>query len=130
MFKTMPGAFIELFKGRFDYFYKALQLALPPRLLFPGIVLLGAIVLGAFGLNHFSAIWMGLFFCIVLAYSVAIPKRFWGVRMLENVFALMKAFKLTLFSVVKIGSANKKFIHTPHLGSEIAGVDESLTNKN
>ena len=38
LWKKLPNAFRLLFKGNFDYFYKVLQLGLPPRILMPAFI--------------------------------------------------------------------------------------------
>lgn len=114
MIKAMPIAFIELLKGNFDYFYKALQLTLPPRLLLPGALFIFSCIFYLFSLQTLSITWLILFILNVIAYSISIPIKFWNKELLSGIYALPSAFLATLKALISIGGANKKFIHTPH----------------
>ena len=114
MIKAMPIAFLELLKGNFDYFYKALQLTLPPRLLLPVILFFFCCIFYLFNLKNLSTTWLILFILNVIAYSISIPLKFWNKELLSGVHALPSAFLATLKALISIGGANKKFIHTPH----------------
>lgn len=114
MVKAMPIAFIELLKGNFDYFYKALQLTLPPRLLLPGILFFMSSLFYILKLPKLAFVWFTLFVLNVIAYSIAIPLKYWNKELLGGAIAIPKAFIVTLKALLSIGGANKKFIHTPH----------------
>ena len=114
MIKTMPDAFLQLFKGKFDYFYKAFQLTLPPRLLLPGLLFIGSILLAVLGYYSMASIWVSIFIANVIAYSVAIPAKLWTKDIWSGFLALPQAFFLTFKLMFKLGGADKKFIHTPH----------------
>ncbi|NQY09505.1 MAG: glycosyltransferase [Flavobacteriales bacterium] len=114
MMRIMPGACIELFKGNLDYFYKALQLTLPPRLLLPGVLLIGSIVLQVFEVSVLANVWTAMFIGNVIAYSLAIPNKFWNKKLWFGFLALPKAFFITIKAVLNSSGANEKFIHTPH----------------
>lgn len=119
MIEKMPAAVALLFKGNFDYFYKAIQLCLPPRLLFPGFLAIGSLLLMIVEWSTISYVWSALFVLVTLTYLVAIPARFFNRELLRIPFALGHAFLITLFSLFKLKGANNKFIHTPHSGLEL-----------
>lgn len=120
LYSKLQPAFSQLFKGNFDYFWKAYQLALPPRLLFPGALAIGYSLLLIFSENKILQFtWLAMMIVVVLTYSISIPKRFWNRRMIKCVFSLFRAFGITILALTKIRTANKKFIHTPHVGSEV-----------
>ncbi|MCF8255253.1 MAG: glycosyltransferase family 2 protein [Bacteroidia bacterium] len=100
-------------RGNIDYFDKALQ-----RIILPRVLLLG--------LSFFSAflffvpfctmdIWfLGQFFACALAYLIAIPSSFFNLRTLNAALRLPQAFYLMVMAMAKSKGATKKFIHTEH----------------
>ncbi|MDA9564280.1 hypothetical protein N9R81_06380, partial [Flavobacteriales bacterium] len=114
MLKVMPTAFAQLTKGNFDYFYKALQLALPPRLLLPGVLFVFGVLFLALDIKTFGVIWLIMFVANIVAYTAAIPAQFWNKDLWKGVVALPQAFFITLKAMFKLKGANTKFIHTPH----------------
>ena len=114
LWKTIPTMFKELLKGNFDYFYKAIQLALPPRLLLPVFLLIGALVFKFIGNDLFHRIWTSIFFANVIAYIIAIPNKFWNRNLWRGVMALPGAIFSTVSAIMNLRGANKNFIHTPH----------------
>jgi len=120
MVKSMPTALKLLFKGNFDYFYKALQLCLPPRLLFPGFLAIGSLVFLGLGQEGLCLFWIGMFLLVVINYLIAIPSSLISKKLISIPFALIHAFVITFLSLFKLFGANKKFIHTPHSGLEIS----------
>lgn len=123
LLKKIIPSFLNLFSGNIDYFLKTMQLALPPRLLLPGILLLGSVVFQLVGLNLFAAIWTVLTILIAVAYGIAIPKDLWNKQLMAAALSLPKAFLLTFKAILSIGTANKTFIHTPHTGAEFNGIN-------
>jgi cellulose synthase/poly-beta-1,6-N-acetylglucosamine synthase-like glycosyltransferase len=118
MFKVMPNAFKELLNGNFDYFYKAYQLTLPPRLLLPGVLLIFSIIFYVIGQYLFATTWSTLFILNVIAYTISIPAKYWTKELWRGSIALPLAFFITLKAMLNLGGANKKFIHTPHSNSD------------
>ena len=104
----------NLFSGKWDYFYKYLQLALPPRLFIP-VLLMGCIFLSLFFANNvFMTISVIAFMLNVVAYLIAIPKDLFTSRLVAVSVDLFKAIFVTLLAMLNLKGANKKFIHTPH----------------
>lgn len=120
LYTKLRPAFSQLMNGNFDYFWKAYQLALPPRLIFPGALAIGYSLLSIFSENKLlQMIWLSMLIVVVVTYSISIPKRFWNKKMIKCAFSLFRAFGITILALTKIRTANKKFIHTPHVGSEV-----------
>ncbi len=101
-------------KGNIDYFDKALQMLLPPRIILLGVltiqVLIGYFI--PFGPNYI--VWLilaGLFF---LGMLLAVPKKFYNNNTLKAVLYIPHGFWLMLKSFMSLKGANNKFIHTPH----------------
>ena len=58
--------------------------------------------------------WQALFAMVVVAVIAAIPHKFYNFKTLQAVLSLPKGFLLMARSLISIGGANKKFIHTQH----------------
>jgi len=101
-------------EGNFDYFNKAFQMALPPRLLFPPflvLMLFVSLLIGEWILIEGYSVALILF---VTANFLSIPGKFLNCRFLAAIAELPYAlFKLTK-SLITIKGKNKIFIHTPH----------------
>ncbi|MCH2045470.1 MAG: glycosyltransferase [Saprospiraceae bacterium] len=102
-----------LTEGKLDFFNKAYQMILPPRLLIPVLLFLGTLI----NLILLPDLW--LFWALglganVLANLISIPRSFYNLGTLNALLSLPKA----LFQVIKVmfglKGANKNFIHTPH----------------
>ncbi len=113
--KSFLPATKDLFlKGNIDFFNKAMQYLLPPR-----IMLLGAIVFFTV-LSLFVPyvlpfkIWGGLFVITILIFLLSIPKYFYNFRTLLAITRLPYGFLLMVLSLLKIGGSNKEFLHTKH----------------
>ena len=59
------------------------------------------------------------FLIVVVAYGLAIPKKFYSLRLLKVFKATSIACIETLKALFKLKSASKEFIHTPHTGTEL-----------
>lgn len=111
-------------KGNVDFFDKAIQFILPPRVLLLGAVLLfGSIflVLNYFlGNSSFHAVnWIMLIIACCASLVLAIPVSFFNKKTLWALAFLPKGMLLMLLSLLKIKGANKVFIHTEHSASTI-----------
>jgi cellulose synthase/poly-beta-1,6-N-acetylglucosamine synthase-like glycosyltransferase len=105
---------VALLRGKVNYFMKASQLLLPPRMVFPVLLLVFFIIALIVGNEWLSLVWASLFCLLCLAYSIAIPKKFWNLNMLYAAATLPKALFVTISSLFTLKGANNKFIHTPH----------------
>lgn len=109
-----------LFKGNIDFFDKVYQMVSPPRILLLGIVTVITsiyLLLNITGIavsNVPSLYWYITFGITILAFLLAIPKKFYNKATLMAVSSLPKAFFVMFLSLFKLKGANKKFIHTQH----------------
>lgn len=103
-----------LVKGNFDYFYKYLQLALPPRLLLPVLTFVLIVVSYLLGHRSLSVALIVALMMNIVAYSIAIPLKYYQARLITVALSLPKAILMTLIAVLGLNGANTKFIHTPH----------------
>ncbi|MEM6763325.1 MAG: glycosyltransferase family 2 protein [Bacteroidota bacterium] len=95
-----------------DYFDKALQMILPPRLLLLGVISIAGIT--AWFWRGMSLLWCVLAVGMVLAFLISVPKYFFHPRYLKKLVLLPYAFLLMMLAMLKIKGANKTFYHTPH----------------
>ena len=113
--RYFPHAIATFFKTEnIDYLNKAMQMLLPPRLITPGVLAFAAMVCWFLGLTVLS-----IGFALVLAlnissFLIAMPAYTWQRPYIDALFRLPLVFLYALRSLVGIGKANKKFIHTPH----------------
>lgn len=122
-FKRFVGSGIkELFlRGNIDFVDKVYQMVSPPRVLLLGLVALitlGYLVLDILFEAHWflvpAIVWYATALITVLAFFMAVPKKFYNVQTVKAVLTLPKAFGVMFLSLFKLKGANKKFIHTQH----------------
>ena len=113
------SAKVLITKGNIEYFNKAIQFILPPRILLLGAVLFFG--LGFLIINHLLAInllismaWLIIIATCVLAFLFSIPRSFYNFKTIRAMASLPKGMLLMLGSLLKIKGANKQFIHTKH----------------
>lgn len=114
-FRTyFPDAVRELVrKGNFDYFNKAYQMMLPPRLLMPGL-LLAVVVLAAVAGSALTPLWVAALVSNVLANAISIPRKLYNKKLFAALLRLPKAFLVMVLAMFRLRGANKTFIHTAH----------------
>lgn len=103
-----------LSKGNIDYFDKALQFILPPRILLIGILFIISILSIFFNPINLSIAWIITLLVCIFTFMFSIPKKFYNSKTLKAVLSLPKGFVLMFLSLLNIKGANKKFIHTEH----------------
>lgn len=108
-------AIMSLIKTRnFDFFNKTAQMALPPRLILPGI--LATLVTGSWLIGSDFLQFASLSLAANLAsFALAIPKSMWKKKFIFSLFQLPLAFFAALKSLALLPKANKEFLHTPHM---------------
>ena len=100
--------------GNIDYLNKATQMLLPPRLITPGVLALAGILCCFLGFTTLS-IGFGLVLSFnIISFLVAMPAYTWQRPYIDALLGLPLVFLYALRSLIGIGKANKKFIHTPH----------------
>jgi len=103
-----------LSKGNIDYFDKALQFILPPRILLIGILFIICIFSLFLNPVSFTIAWLITLTVCIITFLFSIPKKFYNLKTLKAILSLPKGFILMLLSLLNIKGANKKFIHTEH----------------
>ena len=109
-----PAVTAFLRRGHTDFLNKALQMALPPRLLLPVACLGLATVCLSLSLSY-SAVFAGLFLLNVASFGVAIPPSMWESASWMLVSKLPELVWQACRAVVMIPASAKTFYHTPHV---------------
>jgi cellulose synthase/poly-beta-1,6-N-acetylglucosamine synthase-like glycosyltransferase len=102
-----------LTKGQLDFFNKTLQMALPPRVMLPGILAIGSLVAVVLQLGS-APIWTMLLAGNLLSFGLSIPSSYWNRQFLHSLSQLPLAFLSTLKALTLMRVAAKQFLHTPH----------------
>lgn len=100
-------------EGNWDYFDKSFQFLLPPRLLLIGILVM---VSGILLLTH-NLLWIGFVVnlaILAIALAIAIPGKFWSIKLLKSTLSLPKTFLLMLLAAMRFNKAKNNFLHTSH----------------
>jgi cellulose synthase/poly-beta-1,6-N-acetylglucosamine synthase-like glycosyltransferase len=120
-FRTDIGpAFLELFtKGNMDYFDKAVQFILPPRILLLGSVLMAFLIFPAVNLAlavspAYTYFWLVCMVLCLAVFALAVPRSFYNSRTLQAMASLPKGMLLMLGALLKVKGANRQFLHTEH----------------
>lgn len=114
----LPALWCLITTGNLDYFDKAFQMILPPRLILPGFLFIAAIIAFFVSPNLYFYVWTGLFIANILSFAISIPGKFYTVDMIYAFMKLPKAFIGIFISLFKMRGATKTFIHTPHTNNE------------
>ncbi len=114
----VKGIWDLITKGNIDFFDKAFQTFIPPR-----ILMLGALTFIT-GFSFFLNVapgfyfWLALLLVNVVALFMAVPRKFYNRDLIKALLNIPKAFIYMVKALLSIKGADKKFIHTPHTSSE------------
>lgn len=111
-----------LTRRKTDFFDKATQMLLPPRLILPGALLLGGIICLGLGAMDWAIAWGIAFGVNAVAFAISIPGYLYKIKYLKALASLPRAFGIMILSLLKIRGANNSFIHTPHGTTEMTDV--------
>lgn len=117
---AMAGVKALFLHGNIDFADKVYQMVSPPRVLLLGLVV--TLTCLSFFLAIYtpielwvpSKLWLGLAGITMIAFVMAVPKKFYTINTLIAVLTLPKAFGIMFLSLFRLKGANKKFIHTQH----------------
>jgi cellulose synthase/poly-beta-1,6-N-acetylglucosamine synthase-like glycosyltransferase len=114
----LSGFLNFLFKGNIDFFNKTLQMTLPPRLILPFALCIGALV--NLGLStDLSALWLSALVINIVSFLVAMPRYCFDVKNVKMWLNVPLAFGATLIALTHIREASRRFIHTPHVSQSL-----------
>ena len=121
--RYLGAGLLALLRGRVDFANKALQMALPPRLLLPVALLAGMSAALPFSLA-WSAVFASLFLLNAASFALAIPPHLWREASWMLVAKLPALVWQACRSVVMIPASAKTFYHTPKgVGVQSAGAE-------
>ncbi len=100
-------------EGNVDFFSKTLQMALPPRLVLPVFLLLGALIATFFQWET-AVVWQLLVVANFSSFALAIPRSYWRLEFLQALMTLPLALLATLRALTYMPLAAKQFLHTSH----------------
>lgn len=106
-------------RGQVDFFDKANQMILPPRLILPGLLALGTLLALISGQPGWIIGWSLALLANVVAFAMAIPAKLYEKQYLRAFLALPRAFFVMALSLLKLKGSNKTFIHTPHSTTDL-----------
>jgi glycosyltransferase involved in cell wall biosynthesis len=110
--QNLPKSIPALLRGNVDFFNKSIQMALPPRLLLPGLLFIGMVINGLAG-SVWVWGWAAAFLANVLSYALALPGFVFAYKNLHLWLQIPVAFWATIRAMMGMKEARKKFIVTP-----------------
>jgi cellulose synthase/poly-beta-1,6-N-acetylglucosamine synthase-like glycosyltransferase len=110
----LPAVWHSIVKGNLDYFDKAFQMTLPPRLILPGFLFVTAIIAFFLSPEFYFYVWTGIFVANIVSFAISIPSKFYSMQMVHAFVQLPKAFFGIFIALFNMRGATKTFIHTPH----------------
>jgi len=102
-----------ILKGNFNFFNKALQRIVLPRILLLGLSFL-SIFIYFIPSNNFGIFFIALFLLNSLSYIFAIPSAYFNIKTLNAALRLPFAFCLMVGAMLKSKGNSKTFVHTQH----------------
>ena len=100
-----------LFKGNIDFFDKALQHFLLPRILLLGTSFLLSFILLIINYQY-AYLWLICFFLILFSLIISVPKRFANNKTLIAILSLPKGYFSMILSMLNMKGATKNFVVT------------------
>jgi cellulose synthase/poly-beta-1,6-N-acetylglucosamine synthase-like glycosyltransferase len=110
----LPALKSLLTKGNIDYFNKALQFVLLPRIMLISILFMLTLFYAFLGSKLELQIWLSLFGLGLLVFLLSIPRYFYHLNTLKALSRLPYGILLMFLSLLKIKDSNKEFLHTKH----------------
>ncbi|GHT21042.1 glycosyl transferase [Bacteroidia bacterium] len=112
--KNFVEGWKQLFRGNIDFFDKAIQLFLLPRVLLLASVTILTVAALIFLPWNYSSIWLEIAGITYFGILAAIPKRLYSFKLLKAIFYLPVTVLLMILSLLKLKGATKKFVATEH----------------
>jgi cellulose synthase/poly-beta-1,6-N-acetylglucosamine synthase-like glycosyltransferase len=110
----LPGIAALITKGNYDYFNKAFQTFLLPRILLIGLLGITFLISIFFIPHPIALAWIALFIVVVIALLMSVPGKFYSHKTLKAIILLPIGFYHMFLSLIKVKGANKQFLHTKH----------------
>jgi len=107
-----------VFQNNFDFFDKALQRIILPRVLLLGFSFIMALTVLFKSIFTFAFYFFLLFLFCSISFLIATPGRYYNFRTLSASMRVPQAFFLMIMAMFKSKGATHKFLHTPHTFNE------------
>lgn len=102
-----------LLRGNLDFFDKAIQRIILPRVLLLGLSFFSAFII-LLPFTSLGIYFLAVFFLCCLSYMLAIPSAYFNLNTLAAAMRLPQAFFLMVTAMFKTKDATKTFLHTEH----------------
>ncbi len=109
-----PASKALLLKGNIDYFNKALQFVLLPRIMLVSIVFLLTFTYLIAGTPTEFYTWLTVLAICLLVFAFSIPRYFYHLSTLKALWRLPYGILLMFLSLLSLKDSNKEFLHTKH----------------
>ena len=111
--KYFVEGWVQLFKGNIGFFNKVFQTFLFPRVLLIATLFIWLLWVIIFS-PQFLVISIALIIALAVSLFVGIPARWYNKQLLVSFLQIPGALLSMIKALLKMGKANKQFIHTPH----------------
>jgi cellulose synthase/poly-beta-1,6-N-acetylglucosamine synthase-like glycosyltransferase len=118
--KDIGSATVSLFReGNIDYFDKAIQFIMLPRILLLGMALAGSIAFPLLNIylgvpSGYSYSWIALLLLCLFTFILSIPRKYYTLQTLNAMAGIPGGMFLMVVSLFRIRGANRQFLHTEH----------------
>lgn len=113
--KSFLPALRDLFlRGNVDFFNKALQFILPPRIMLISLFFIIAVIYFFAAPLPVFLLTLALLILCILTFLLSIPRYFYNLRTLWALTRFPVGIILMFFSLLNIKGGNKEFLHTKH----------------
>ncbi len=109
-----PALTAFLLHGNLDYFNKALQFILLPRIMLITLLFLILVIHAILAPIFYFYAWLFVFVLCLMVFSLAIPGYFYRINTLRAISRLPYGIILMFLSLLKLKNSNKEFLHTKH----------------
>lgn len=110
----LPSLRMLFRNGNIDYFNKALQFILPPRILLITASFLMAVISLIIKLYPGFYLWLSVFILGLLVFILSIPRYFYNMRTLWAITRLPMGIIMIFLSLFRMRRGNKEYLHTKH----------------
>jgi hypothetical protein len=114
MRRYLLDGFVQLFKGNVDFFNKAFQTILLPRILILGFTTITALLSLLPGAALPPVYWFSVMAITYAAILMSVPNKYINGKLLKALLLVPVAFFSMAKLLFKLKGANTTFLHTPH----------------
>ena len=114
MKRYLLDGFVQLFRGNVDFFNKAFQTVLLPRILMLGFTTITALLSLLPGAALPPVYWFVLMGLTYAAILISVPNKYINGRLIKALLLVPVAFFSMAKLLFKLKGANTTFLHTPH----------------